>query len=70
MEELKGVVLSEEKWYYILDLLENRRDEVLNDDEYSTEFDNEYSAEFDMASDCIKAILAALYKKDTPFPEV
>lgn len=67
---MKGVILSEEKWYYILDLLENRRDEVLTDDEYSTEFDNEYSDEFKMASSCIKAILSSLYSKENIFPEV
>lgn len=60
---MKGVILPEENWYYILDLLENRRDEVLDYAEHG-------STEFDMASDCIKAILASLYKKDTPFPEV
>lgn len=70
MEELKGVILSEEQQYYILDLLENRRDEVLTDDEYSTEFDNEYSDEFKMASSCIKAILSSLYSKENIFPEV
>ena len=58
---MKSVILTEEAWYYILDLLENRRDEVLDAAEHGT-------TEFDMASDCIKAILAALYSK--PFPEV
>ena len=70
MKELKGMILSEEQQYYILDLLENRRDEVLTDDEYSTEFDNEYSDEFKMASSCIKAILSSLYSKENIFPEV
>lgn len=61
---MKGVILPEENWYYILDLLENRRDEVLDYAEHG-------STEFDMASSCIKEILAALIKSfEKPFQEV
>ena len=60
MEELKGVILPENNWYYVLDLLETRRDEVETDE----------NKEFEMASSCIKAILSSLYSKENIFPEV
>lgn len=62
MKELKGVIMSEEQWYYVLDLLENRRDEVEEDSD----------KEFEMASSCIKNILSSLISAmdKKPFPEV
>ena len=56
---MKGVILTEEQWLYILDILQERQDDALD----------ENASDYDMCNSCCKAILAALYSKN-PFPEV
>ena len=56
---MKGIILTEEQWLYVLDILQERQEEALDED----------ASDYDMCSDCCKAIIAALYSKTT-FPEV